>query len=154
MFRKIIKIILVFLCMLTIFMFSSDNGTKSSEKSDNLIVNTIEIFKNKKLNKISKKKYIKKYVFIVRKTAHFTIYLILGLLIISLLKEYMIISSKTFFLAIILVFLYACTDEFHQNFVPGRDAKVFDVIIDTLGGSVGTFIYYFFRRKSWIRKSN
>ena len=45
MFRKIIKIILVFLCMLTIFMFSSDNGTKSSEKSDNLIVNTIEIFK-------------------------------------------------------------------------------------------------------------
>ena len=60
MFRKIIKIILVFLCMLTIFMFSSDNGTKSSEKSDNLIVNTFEISKNKKLNKISKKKYIKK----------------------------------------------------------------------------------------------
>ena len=29
--------------------------------------------------------------------------------------------------------LYACTDEFHQSFVPGRVAAVHDVLIDSAG---------------------
>ena len=41
---------------------------------------------------------------------------------------------------IIFVFLYACTDEFHQNFIPGRNMAFKDVLIDTIGGIVGYII--------------
>jgi VanZ family protein len=37
-------------------------------------------------------------------------------------------------LTVALVALYAGTDEFHQVFVPSRQASVLDVLLDTLGG--------------------
>ena len=37
-------------------------------------------------------------------------------------------------LAILFVFLYACTDEFHQLFIEGRSGRFRDVLIDTAGG--------------------
>ena len=43
-------------------------------------------------------------------------------------------------LVISLCFIYAITDEFHQSFVPGRAPEVRDVLIDTLGSSVGMSI--------------
>ncbi|MBB1503242.1 VanZ family protein, partial [Candidatus Saccharibacteria bacterium] len=46
------------------------------------------------------------------------------------------------FMSILLSFLYACTDEIHQIFVPGRSAQFRDVLIDTLGASFGTLIAY------------
>jgi VanZ family protein len=39
--------------------------------------------------------------------------------------------------ALIVVFAYACTDELHQSFVPGRQGAVHDVLLDTLGGALG-----------------
>ena len=38
-------------------------------------------------------------------------------------------------------FLYGASDEFHQSFVPGRNAGVDDVIADTVGGAIGGYIY-------------
>ena len=37
----------------------------------------------------------------------------------------------------------ACTDEFHQYFVPGRSAEFKDVCIDTAGALAGLMILYF-----------
>jgi VanZ family protein len=34
---------------------------------------------------------------------------------------------------VLLVILYAASDEFHQSFVPSREASVLDVLIDTAG---------------------
>ena len=34
-------------------------------------------------------------------------------------------------------FLYACTDELHQYFVPGRACRFKDVMIDTAGAFTG-----------------
>ena len=45
-------------------------------------------------------------------------------------------------ISIIFSFLYACTDEIHQIFVPGRSAQFRDVLIDTLGASFGATITY------------
>ena len=95
MLRKVIKFTLVICCMLIIFMFSSDSGTASSKKSDSVIINLVEVISNKKVNNKDRDKYIEKYVFPVRKCAHFTIYLILGILVISLLSEYRILNFKT-----------------------------------------------------------
>ncbi|MBC8059640.1 MAG: VanZ family protein, partial [Clostridiaceae bacterium] len=43
--------------------------------------------------------------------------------------------SKSIFLAVGLVFFYACTDEIHQLFVKGRSGRFRDVMIDTSGGA-------------------
>ncbi len=39
--------------------------------------------------------------------------------------------------ALLIVFLYASTDEFHQRFVPSRTSCFTDVLIDTAGGALG-----------------
>ena len=39
-----------------------------------------------------------------------------------------------------IVALYAASDEFHQRFVPTRTPSVWDVLLDTSGGSVGLLI--------------
>lgn len=38
---------------------------------------------------------------------------------------------------LLVVFLYAASDEFHQSFVPNRTPLVSDVFIDTAGGALG-----------------
>ena len=42
MIKKVIKFILIVLCMVVIFMFSSDNADMSTEKSDGLIISVCE----------------------------------------------------------------------------------------------------------------
>jgi VanZ family protein len=53
--------------------------------------------------------------------------------------------------ALLLVLCYAATDEFHQRFVPSRQASVLDVLIDTCGGALGLlFVWIIGRwRKLW-----
>ena len=50
--------------------------------------------------------------------------------------------------------LYACTDEFHQIFVPGREGAFRDVIIDTCGGITLILLYNLIRglKNRYIRK--
>ena len=147
MLRKVIKFTLVICCMLIILMFSSDSGTASSKKSDLVIINLVDVISNKKVNNKDRDKYIEKYVFPVRKCAHFTIYLVLGILVISLLSEYRILNFKTVLYTLLIVFLYACSDEFHQLFVSGRSSEIRDVLIVSSGGFIGSYLYSLFRRK-------
>ena len=141
MIRKIVKLILIILCMLFIFSLSSDNGEVSEKKSDSLIVKVTETILHRKLTVEEKEKYIEKTVVLVRKSAHFTLYFLLGLLVISFLKEFGL-SRKSIIISIIVVLLYAVSDEIHQTFIPGRSGEVFDVLIDTIGGSLSTVLYY------------
>ena len=46
-------------------------------------------------------------------------------------------------LATALVTLYGMLDEFHQYFVPGRVADLYDVIADMVGGMFGAWMMYF-----------
>ena len=149
--KKIIKLILVLLVMITIFIFSNDSRKASSNKSDSLISRTVEIILNRKLTNKEKEIYISKYVVIVRKTAHFTLYFLLGLFYISFLKEFNLDNKKLLIYTIIFVFIYACSDEVHQIFV-GRSGEVLDVLLDTLGGTTSSLIYTKIRRKKYEQK--
>jgi hypothetical protein len=82
-------------------------------------------------------------VTIVRKSAHFTEYMILGILTARGFK----ISKKSPWWAILACAVYAGTDECHQSFVPGRSCEVNDVALDTIGATFGVLIYWFFTRK-------
>ncbi len=74
--------------------------------------------------------------FYLRKLAHVTEYLILYLLVYRLLSQYFS-PRRSLWLALIWCSIYAATDEFHQSFVPGRGASLWDVGIDTAGASLG-----------------
>lgn len=148
MIRKVTKIILVLLWMVMIFLLSNEEAVKSSKKSDGLIIKSVELFTGKSLSDQEKEKVLKYLVFPVRKCAHLSLYLILGILVISLLREYMVINTKLVLLSLLICFLYACSDEIHQLFVPGRSGEARDVLIDTLGACLGVSFYYLVFRKN------
>jgi VanZ family protein len=79
--------------------------------------------------------------FLIRKSAHFTEYFILSLLILRGIragrKENRLVWAA---IALFAVACYASLDEFHQSFVPGRTAAVTDVMIDTMGGAVAQLV--------------
>jgi VanZ family protein len=72
----------------------------------------------------------------IRKSGHIIEYFILGLLLLRAFRmgsKELKMRRRTFF-SIIVVILYAATDEFHQSLVSGRTASLFDICLDTLGG--------------------
>ena len=86
-----------------IFSFSSDNATISTNKSDGVIIKIVHVFKNDNLTVKEKEYWTNKLVVPIRKGAHFFVYFILGLLVISFLKEYGSIDKKKIVLAILVV---------------------------------------------------
>ena len=126
-------------------MFSSENDVKSSNRSDGFIIRTTEFVLNRKLTTFEKEIYVSRYVGIVRKSAHFTLYYILGLTFILFLSEYDLNNKKLLLFTILFVFIYACSDECHQLFVSGRSGEVLDILIDTFGGTVSSILYLKFR---------
>lgn len=79
---------------------------------------------------------------LVRKSAHIFLYFVLGMLIFNVLKEYKLGTKKLVGFSILFAGLYAITDEIHQTFVSGRSAEVRDVLIDTIGASIGVALYW------------
>ena len=81
--------------------------------------------------------------FFVRKLAHFTEYFVLFILIFRI-SNYYFPKNQALLISWILAVLYACTDEWHQSFVPGRGAAISDVGIDALGAALAAIITAFF----------
>ncbi len=135
--KKIIYLILLILWMIIIFMFSNQNGVKSQSLSDKFINNIISI-SDKSMSKSDKIETISNISYLVRKIAHFSEYLILGILLVLTLKEFNI--KRYYLLSIIIAVIYESSDELHQLFLVGRSAKVLDVFIDSFGSIVGILI--------------
>jgi VanZ family protein len=72
---------------------------------------------NNKLNENQIDTIAENLTFIVRKGAHFSIYAVLCIFLALLVKEYGIFGKWRFILSVLVCFLYACSDEFHQIFV-------------------------------------
>lgn len=73
----------------------------------------------------------------LRKLAHFSEYACMGILVYTLLSQWMNQGRRLYLLTVMWIFLSAAGDEFHQYFVPGRYASVADVLLDTCGGAAG-----------------
>ena len=139
--KKIISFIALILWMIVIFSFSSADANKSTSTSDKVITTMIEIkdkITNNETPNNEKEIIVKNSSFYIRKIAHITEYLILGFLMFNLLKQY---SVTNIYYAIGLSILYSCTDEFHQLFISGRSGSIRDVLIDTIGILIGTYLY-------------
>jgi VanZ family protein len=75
----------------------------------------------------------------IRKLGHFGEYLVLAVLVLRALRDDREekLNWNRFGLALMLVALYAVSDEGHQAFVPGRNASIADVLVDVFGGISG-----------------
>ena len=133
--KKAFKFILVVLWMTLIFMFSAQNAEESGDLSNGIIVKIASLFVSDDLTPEMQMMYIHKFSFILRKTAHFTVYLILGVLVWNFLKEFQLKHIAV--IALIICCLYSISDEYHQTFVPGRSGEVRDVCVDTSGALLG-----------------
>ena len=148
--KKLFHSILVIIWMLVIFNFSSQNGTKSTKTSGvvtSMVVNVTTSVTNKDIPREEVKKKVEDSTFLVRKTAHFTEYLILGILVLQLLSDYTKINKRMLIVSLIICYLYAVSDEVHQIFIPDRTAKVLDTFIDGAGSLVGITIYSIYQSK-------
>lgn len=83
---------------------------------------------------------------LVRKTAHFTEYAVLGVVVSSALLAGGPLRGRRLLVAAAVLMLVPSIDETIQLFVPGRCGAVTDVMIDCCGGATGTFIRTRFKR--------
>jgi VanZ family protein len=135
--KRIIFFILMILWMVLIFRMSAQNADSSSSLSGSVLQKLLEICPA--LTRIG---YDTLHT-IIRKAAHFTEYGFLGLWVTGFLKTFSKFRErylKVWGLTVILVFIYACTDELHQYFVAGRSCEFRDVLIDTSGAAVFSFL--------------
>lgn len=128
-----------------IFWFSAKPAAESTEMSDT--VSRLILILGTKLgffhgNPAQYADLIELMSFPVRKAAHMTEYLVFYCTVrFGLHFMYRTSNVKRRLLtALAIVFLYACTDEFHQLFVPGRAGRFTDVLIDCFGVTVVTLI--------------
>ena len=141
--KRIIFAILVIINCVIIYKFSGQNSEESSQTSgffvDKIVSIIVDI--NKSLNKESITDMV---TFFVRKTAHFSIYALLGVWLMNEANTFQISKRRKIIICLIFGCLYAISDELHQSFVGGRSAEIRDVCIDTCGVLFGTFFVIIF----------
>jgi len=123
------------ICIL-IFYFSSQNGETSGNVSQGV---TKKLFPSATSDNV-----IFLLEKIMRKIAHYAVYFVLGSSVYLSCFYYMRIHSskkcsvaKSFLIPVAMCFIYSCTDELHQSFIPGRNGSFFDCLLDTLGALSG-----------------
>lgn len=125
--------------MALIFYLSSQNAEISSETSGSVIESVAGIFYPGFLDMSAAEQYeiVGAFQFIVRKTAHFSLYAVLGVLSFLSVISYRNLKYR-FRISISagICLLYASSDEFHQLFVSGRSAEIRDVCIDFCGSLI------------------
>lgn len=88
----------------------------------------------------------------LRKLAHFTEYFCVGFLSYSIVKLWVSNLRKGTGLVMLQLLLSASLDEFHQYFVPGRNASIRDVCIDCMGGILGMILIGLIFHRYWAIK--
>ena len=120
---RIILLILLAATFTCIFNFSAQNGPQSSSVSQKVAKIIIDILPStKNLEEEQKNNLVEQSQKIIRKGAHFSIYMVVGILIMAFMCTYNV-KQKT-----------------HQYFIPGRQASPIDVGIDTCGVITGILI--------------
>ena len=68
-------------------------------------------------------------------------------MVILLLNAFYIIgifNYRSYLLSIVVSFVYACSDEFHQLYVVGRTGQFIDIVIDMIGVLFGVLVFYIY----------
>ena len=154
---KIISTIFVLVWMITVFIFSSQDGTQTLNTSGAFIqvidstLNNVESNNTNKTDTVNtqdnnnkKYNYSQELQTFVRKNAHYFLYTVGGIILSVFFYAFLKNNKKIYIFAILTGMIYAMSDEFHQRFVTGRTSRITDVGIDTLGVITGTILFMIF----------
>jgi len=145
--NKFMLFVAVICWMVFIFILSHQPASESNELSKGIskvVAQNIEMVSGKEeIN-------IRNFNNTIRDYAHFGLYFILGVIVVSALKKFGLNIINTILFSIFICVAYAISDELHQVFVPGRGAQLSDVMIDSTGAILGVFITLCI---SWIVRS-
>ena len=130
--NKIKYFIPSFIMMIIIFCFSHADASASSSTSDGLIAF------------ISSLLHIQIDSFVIRKIAHISEY---ALLTLCLFYGFYNTYKKPYLYSYIGSLLYACSDEFHQLFINGRNGSLIDVGIDSIGMMIMLCLIYTYKKR-------
>ena len=126
----------VLLWMVVIFCFSAQNGTQSAQLSETVQQYIVQIVGAAPQAQDTNDQLI------LRKAAHFTVYLVLGGFCMAALLQtprFTRVRQKAA-VALAISAGYAASDELHQFFVEERSARILDVGIDTVGAVCGIML--------------
>jgi len=86
---------------------------------------------------------------VLKKAGHITAYAVLmALLLRSATPDQGALTPGRIIACCVILLGYACSDEFHQSFVPGRNSSLTDVMLfDTAGGLLGLAGYFWTRTR-------
>lgn len=165
-----ISAIAVLAIMALIFVYSSHGGTKSNNVSGSVTVKVIHAFKAEydELPAQEQKVVFDNWNYYIRRVAHFCEYAALSFWMYvhivaargsKALKDEAKAARKAgrdcsaaaargskarknydWLLGVLVAFLYACSDELHQYFIPGRSGVFKDALWDSVGALFGAWI--------------
>lgn len=150
--RFYIYVMLTIGIMIFIFLFSNQDETESVAVSDSTLKWVLQ--ENAEWMPAPLILFLKKKI---RKVAHFLIYCALGITSCLSIHEYCwkknYTGQRKNIIALVLCAVYACTDEFHQYFIPGRSCEIKDVCLDSAGALCGIlFVWLILKLIDKIRK--
>lgn len=127
-----------------IFWFSSKKGGDSQTMSDGVTLYVARILRPDfmKMSLEAQQPYLETLSTVVRKSAHFCEFMLLGFNLMGTMRFYFPgLSDEVCRLrAMGIAALYAASDELHQLFISERSAQVLDVLIDIAGSLTGTLV--------------
>lgn len=138
--KRVIFAILIIINCIVIFNFSAQDSEKSSKQSGVVVEKVVNTIERKNKNAKKDPSLRDKVTFYVRKTAHFTVYTLLGIWLMNEANTFDITKKKKWMICLLFGFLYAASDEFHQSFVGGRSQEIRDILIDTCGVAFGCIL--------------
>jgi len=123
-FIRILFILLLLATFFAIFKFSSQVVEDSDRLSRGVLRKLINIFPyTKNLSEATKLKIIEHGNPIIRKLAHFSIYGLVGIWIMSFMSTFQTRLYKKWLISMVVGVSYAALDEFHQGFVARKRTK-------------------------------
>ena len=142
--------------MAVIFGFSSNNADDSTDQSNKVtrVILSVFILNFEDLREETRQDLIDRFDGLVRKTAHFCAYALLGALTCAASGSLVWLPYdllKPSALAVGICVVFAVTDEYHQTLVDGRAGRWMDVLIDGSGAVAGALfcslvVFYVFRQ--------
>ena len=132
--RYILIICIIVLCCKIFALSSQDGGVSAgtSRQFTEILLKTLGLECNDRTIEIINP--------VIRKVAHFSVYMLLGFLTMCTCETFKWQRVYKFDFSTMFAFIFACSDELHQRLGPGRSGEFADVCLDTVGAMLGVLI--------------
>lgn len=143
-FKQIVSWLAVLVWMTMIFYLSSQTAQASNSLSKivtSIILRIINIFGLVSIETSMVQNWVDLLNNTVREYAHGAIFFILVLFVCNAFSKSGLQGWRLYTYSFVFCMAYACLDEMHQMFVPGRGAEAKDVITDCAGAFLGLTLY-------------